>query len=601
MSARLRSALAIVVSLAFVAAACGGEITVSVDDDDEVAAPTTEAPAVSEPDASEPDDAGAATDEAPAATEPDDAGAATDEAPAATEPADEPAATDDETAATEPDDTDDAPAEETAAAEPDEPEGPPPNIFDDPRGGIFNEYQATMDRGDHPFMQIDAFCNAHPAAADRVATDKGIEADTIKITHIRSKLEDFAEIGFGTDVGDPAEMFETFVTYVNEQCGGIRGRMIDLHTIHVEVLGDQLDELRNAACIEAIEDNDAVIIVNSSGFQGSATLCIVEEHETAFVTVQPQPEEFMQRGQDRLVTMTPTAEEALSWLALDLIARGELEGKTVGIAAPDTPGQFEAVEAGLVNVLRERGVNVAVFDKIGCGGSVMCADGSVETVGRFRSEGVDVVFNVLNVISAPFFLTEMLAQGFEPGDVQFYASDFNSQAAEIVASKILQFGTEAAATFYNGARIMDSRDVGAYRLEGYEPRAFNEMCNDLYGAHSPSGANHESEDRHDGNSRYGMVGSVCTVLRIALRALYDAGDNPTRADVYTTLANLGPVDTNEMIPGSIRPGKTRVPDAIHNLVWEFPCTKPYGLPVPGFEDSGGTCIYPIDDYRPAPS
>ncbi len=596
MSARLRTALVIVITMAFVAAACGGEVTDT--DNGGAAAPTTQAPGTDDAPAeetttTEPDD----SDEAPATTEPDD----TEDAPAEETTTTEPDDSDEAPATTEPDDTEDAPAEETTTTEPDEPEGPPPNIFNDPRGGIFNEYQATMDRGDHPFMQVDSFCNAHPAAADRVATDKGIEADTIKITHIRSKLEDFAEIGFGTDVGDPAEMFETFVAYVNEQCGGVRGRMIDLHTIHVDVLGDQLDEIRNAACIEAIEDNDAVIIVNSSGFQGSATLCIVEEHETAFVTVQPQPKEFMQRGGDRLITMTPTAEEALSWLALDLIERGELDGKTVGIAAPDTPGQYEAVEAGLVSVLRDHGVNVAVFDKIGCGGSVMCAEGSVDTVSKFRSEGVDVVFNVLNVISAPFFLTEMLAQGYQPGDVQFYASDFNSQAAEIVASKILQFGTEAAAAFYNGARIMDSRDVGGYRLEGYEPRAFNEMCNDLYGAHSPSGANHESEDRHDGNSRYGMVGSVCVVLRIALRALHDAGDNPTRADVYSTLANLGAVDTNEMIPGSITPGNTQVPDAIHNLVWEFPCTKPYGLPVPGFEDSGGTCIYPVDEYRPAPS
>ena len=595
MSPRLRSALAIVISLAFVAAACGGEVSVSVDDDEGTAAPTTAAPAVSEPDADEPDDSGEApAPEETTTTEADDE----PEATTTTEADDEPEAP---AAADEADEEPEASEEETTTTEPAEPEGPPPNIFDDPRGGIFNEYQAAMDRGDHPFMQVDAFCNAHPAAADRVATDKGIEADTIKITHIRSKLEDFAEIGFGTDVGDPEEMFNTFVTYVNEQCGGIRGRMIDLHTIHVEVLGDQLDELRNAACIEAIEDNDAVLIVNSSGFQGSATLCIVEEHETAFITVQPQPEEFMNRSGDRLITMTPTAEEALGWLALDLIARGELDGKTVGIAAPDTPGQYEAVEAGLVNVLRDNGVNVAVFDKIGCGGSAVCMEGNIEAATRFRSEGVDVAFNVLNVISAPFFLTELLNQGFEPGDIQFYASDFNSQAAEIVASKVLQFGGEAVAALYNGARIMDSRDTGAYRLEGYEPRAFNEMCNDLYGAHSPSGANHESEDRHDGNSRYGMVGSVCTVLRTALRAIYDAGDNPTRADIYATLANLGAIDTNEMIPGTIRPGKTRVPDVIHNLVWEFPCTKPYGLPVPGFEDSGGTCIYPVDDFRPAPS
>ena len=558
MTARLRFALTLVACMAFVAAACGGEVTDS--DDDRAAAPTTQAP-----DTAEPDD----SDEAP----------------------------DDEPTTTEPDDSDQAPDDEPTTTEP---EGPPPNIFDDPRDGIFDEYQAAMDRGDHPFMQVDALCTAHEPAPDRVATDKGIEADSISLVHIRSKLEDFAAIGFGTDVGDPAEMFETLVAVVNEQCGGVRGRTIDLHTIHVNVLGDTLDEERNAACIEAIDDHDAVIVMNSSGFQGSATLCMVEVHETPFITVQPQPEEFMERSGDRLITMTPTAEESLGWLALDLINRGVLDGKTVGIAAPDTPGQVEPVES-LVNLLRDNGVNVAVFEELGCGGTIACMSGAVEAVSRMRSEGVDVIFNVLNVITAPQFFNEMLNQGFEPGDVQFYASDFNSQASEIVASKIVQFGGEAAGALYNGAQIMDSRDTGAYRLEGYEPRAFNEMCNDTYGANSPSGTNHESEDRHDGNSRYGMAGSVCTVLRTALLAIYEAGDNPTRADINETLANLGTIDTNEMIPGSIAPGKTRVPDVIHNLVWEFPCTKPYPLPVPGFEDSGGTCIYPINEYRPAPS
>ena len=577
---RLRYALVLVVGMALVAAACGGEVTDS--DDGATAAPTTQAPDAAEPAPAEPDDSG----EAP------EAETTTTEAEA------EPETTTTEAAA-EPDDDAEAPADDDDEPAPAEPEGPPPNIFDDPRGGLFAEYQAAMDRGDHPFMQIDTFCTAHDPAPDRVATDKGIEADSISLVHLRSKLEDLVQIGFGTDVGDPAEMFETFAAVVNEQCGGVRGRMINLHTIHVDVLGDLVDEVRNAACIEAIEDYDGVILLNSSGFQGSANLCIVEENETAFITVQPQSEEFIQRGGDRLITTTPTSEQSLSWQALDLIQRGELDGKTVGIAAPDTPGQYEAVEAGLVNVLREHGVNVAVFDKLECFGGIACVGGMVESVGRMRSEGVDVVFNVLNVITAPQFLNEMLNQGFEPGDVQFYASDFNSQAAEIVSSKIVAFGGQAAGALYNGTRIMDSRDTGSYRLEGYEPRAFNEMCNDTYGANSPSGTNHESEDRHDGNSRYGMTSSVCEVMRLALRAIYDAGDNPTRADIYETLVNLGAVDTVEMIPGSLAPGKTQVPDVLHNLIWEFPCTKPYPLPIDGVE--GGTCIYPIDEYRPIPS
>ena len=578
MSTRLRSALATVIGLVLVAAACGGEVTVSVDDDDDTAAPTTEAPAVSEPDTTEPDDSGAAPDEGTTTTEPDDE----PEAPAATEPdtADEAPDT------TEPDTTDEAPA------------APPPNIFEDPRGGIFAEFQATMDRGDHPFMQIDSFCTAHAPAADRVATDKGIEADSISMVHLRSRLEDFAALGFATDVGDPAEMFETFAAVVNEQCGGVRGRTIEMHTIEVPVLGDLVDEERNAACIQAIEDLNAVIVVNSSGFQGSATLCIVEEHETAFINVQPQPEEFVRRSNDRLITNTLTAEESLSWLALDLIARGELEGKTIGVAAPDTPGQFESVEAGLVNVLADNGIEVAVFDKIGCGGTTSCTLGMVESVQRMRSAGIDVFFNVLNTLSAPFYIQEMVTQGFQPGDVQFYASDFNSQASELVASKISQFGGKATGDLYHGAIILDARDTGAYRLEGYEPRAFNEMCNDTYGANSPSGANHESEDRYDGNSRYGMVGSVCVIMRQALRAIHDAGDNPTRADIYETLANLGPIDSNEMFPASLAPGKTRTPDVIHHVTFESPCTKPYPFPVPGLE--GGVCIYPINEYRWAP-
>ena len=589
MTIRLRFVLAVVVSMAFVAAACGGEVTDS--DDGGAAAPTTEAPDTAEPDTTEPADSGEAPE--PDTTEPADSGETP--APATTEPADSGETPEPDT--TEPDDSGEAP--EPATTEPAEPEGPPPNIFDDPRGGIFAEFQATMDRGDHPFMQIDQFCTRHEPAPNRIATDAGIEADSISIVHLRSKLEELADIGFGTDVGDPAEMFETFATVVNEQCGGVRGRMIDMHLIELAMLSDTVDEERNAACIHATEDLNGVILVNSSGFQGSASLCIVEEHETAFVSVQTQTEEFISRGNDRLITISPTSEELLRWHALDLLERGELEGKTVGVVAQDTPGQSEAVKTGLVDVLEGQGINVAAFDVIGCQGGNICAEGNVESTQRMKAAGVNVFFNNLNVISAPLYILEMLNQGYEPGDVQFYASDFNSQAGELVSSKILQFGGEAGGALYNGAKILDARDVGAYRLEGYEPRAFNEMCNDTYGENSPSGANHEAEDRYDGNSRYGMAASVCAIMRIVLRAIYDAGDNPTREDVYTALANLGPIDSNEMYPASIRPGKTRTPDVVHNLIFEYPCTKPYPFIVDGHDE--GICIYPVTEYRPAPA
>ena len=566
MDARLRAALALLTGMALLAASCGGEVTES--DDGGSAAPTTAAAAA------EPDDP---SDEPEPAAEPDDTSDEPDAEPAAGEP--------DETADT---------GDETAATEPEEPAAPPPNVYDDPRDGIFDEFQAIMDRGDHPFMQLDAFCHAHDPAPDRVATDTGIEADSISLVQLRSKLEDFESLGFFVPVGDVTEMFNTFAAVVNEQCGGVRGRMIEMHTIELEVLGNTVDEGRNAACIEGIEDLHGVILLASSGFQGSATLCIVEEHATAFISGQAPPEEFMRRSDDRLVVLAPTAEESLSWLALDLVDRGVLEGRTIGVAAPDTPGQYEAVEAGIVETLRSRGIEVAVFDVIGCGGGTLCTEGMVESVQRMREAGIDVFFNVLNVLSAPSYIVEMHNQGFAPGDVQFYASDFNSQAREIVASKIVAFGGEAAGDLYNGALIVDFADTGSYRLEGYVPPVFNEMCNATYGDNSPSGTRHFTEERAEGSSAYGMVTTVCEILRTVLRAVYDAGDNPTRFDIYETLASLGPVDSNEMLPFSTRPGKTQMPDAIHTMRFEFPCTKPAPF---GTEN---TCIYPIDEYRPAP-
>ena len=563
---RQRYVLLLVAAAALLAAACGGEVT-----DSDTASPAEPADSgqETEPETTQPE---------PEATEPDGSAQAPEPEPETTQP--EPEATPSDTA--EPD-----------TAEP-EPEAAAPNIFDDPRDGIFDEFQATMDRGAHPFMQLDAFCHAHDPATDRVATDAGIGADSISLVHLRSRIEDFVAFGFGTAVGDVAEMFDTFAAVVNEQCGGVRGRMIDMHTIEVAVM-DEADQQANAACIKAVEDLDGVILVNSSGFPGSASLCIVEDHETALVSVQTQSEEFMRRGEDRLISLRPTAEEQLRWLALDLIARGWLDGKTVGVAAPDTPGEYEPVKTGLVDVLEANGVTVAVFDVIGCQGGSFCTVGVQETVQRMRDRGVDVFFNVLNAVSAPGIITEMIAQGYEPGDVQFYASEFNAQAVEIVASKIVAFGGEAAGRLYDGAVIQSFLDTGAYRLEGYEPRAFNEMCNDTYGANSASGANHESEDRATGTSTYGMTVTVCEIMRITLRAIYDAGDNPTRADIHAALASLGPVDSNEMIPASLRPGKTNTPDMVHNLVFEYPCTKPHPF---GAEN---VCLYPIDEYRPAPS
>ena len=47
--------------------------------------------------------------------------------------------------------------------------------------------------------------------------------------------------------------------------------MLSLETIEVSLFGPTTQEERNAACLEAVDDFDAVFILNSSGFQGSVS------------------------------------------------------------------------------------------------------------------------------------------------------------------------------------------------------------------------------------------------------------------------------------------------------------------------------------------
>ena len=468
--------------------------------------------------------------------------------------------------------------------------------YEDPRGGIFQDYQNQIDRC-HPFQPLDAFCVPQDVQEiERVSTDPGITADSITLVHMRTTLEDLAGMGFAVPVGDTTKMFETFTWVVNNLCGGVNGRQIDLRIVEVPASGNDVDAQRNAACIQAIEDFNGVILMNSSGFQGSANLCIVEEHETAFISTQAQTEEYVARSDGRLIMMSLTLEEALRLASSVLIGSGELEGKTIGAIAPDTPGQPEAVENGLVIPLREAGYDVPVFDVIGCGGTVACTEGASESVSNLIDEGVDTVFLNMNIVSNPQYIAEMTRQGIEKGDITFIGSDFNSMASDLVSSKVAQFGGEKAGELYDGTVMVVSSDPAAFLSDNYATE-FREMCNRVFTENHQNVPGNENLDDppYDPATRaeasaYAMVGSVCQQMRIALRAIYDAGPNPTREEIYDALANLGAMDSSSMLPFSIQPDKTQAPDAYHRVMFTYPCAAGEDVAT-----DQGTCLVDVEN------
>jgi hypothetical protein len=88
------------------------------------------------------------------------------------------------------------------------------------------------------FAKADTFCEpATEKEADTPqATADGITADSISITQIRVTLEDLAGIGFAIPIGDPADQARRFVDIINNRCGGIHGRKLDLHIVEAPPL-----------------------------------------------------------------------------------------------------------------------------------------------------------------------------------------------------------------------------------------------------------------------------------------------------------------------------------------------------------------------------
>ena len=236
----------------------------------------------------------------------------------------------------------------TEAADATTPASPSIETIVDPRGDLFTEFQAGFDRS-HPFQPLDTFCHRHDEAADRQATEPGIDADSIQVHHIRQELENLIDIGFGVDVGDPTHMFDTLIGVINEQCGGIRGRTIELSHTSYDPLSPDIDQVRIGACVSATEDHHAAFVMSSMGLQGSATLCVAEDHNTAMITTLGVEEAFLARGGGNLVTLDFSLDDSLRHMVQRLDAAGALEGAVIGVVGGDTPGDPESVESGLID------------------------------------------------------------------------------------------------------------------------------------------------------------------------------------------------------------------------------------------------------------
>ena len=397
------------------------------------------------------------------------------------------------------------------------------------------------------------------------ATGRGITEDSIIISYIRTDNSELAIHGFEDFRGDLSEIFSSFVKILNEDCGGFHGRKIDLRevlTYPIQVSEIDTSTLGNIACLDATKEIPAVIVVDISGFSGSLEKCVVDENKTALISSKVLPSKYFGNSDGRLLLDNFSAEQAFS-LMLDFSEENNLlSDKSIAIVADDTLEEFESVFTGLVEPLRKLNYNPSVY-LLSCEGGIFCNAGIEKTIEGLTEKPPDVLFPLLNPISLPELLTQMIQNDLPKP--QIIQSGFNQQDDEIATNHIFNYGGAEVANYYNGSLIISHPYVEDQRVNDGVFSDFEDMCLTEYSRIS-------NLDQHTIDyRRTKTILRVCSVLRYIARALYDSGINPSRRKIHETLSNLESVDTPGLPLGSFHSDKPTMPSSIQKMEYKFPC------------------------------
>ena len=448
------------------------------------------------------------------------------------------------------------------------------------------------------FAQADTFCEPateEPAEAPE-ATDDGITEDSISITHIRVTLEDLEAIGFAIPIGDPADQAETFVDIINDRCGGIHGRKLDLSLVEAPPLapegpGPGRDRAGRVHRSDRRQPGRVRVLRAAVGAARAARPASPTTTTPIYLTTYTiTPEEIAERREPPVLDRVCRRPTASSTRPQVWAEEGAFDGKTIGVVMQDSPGDPEIVETGLLDTLEELGVEVTRVDALGCAGGNNCNQGVIESVQGMIADGVDVIFPLLNVISLPGYIGEMVTQGVQPGQIQFYQVGYNAQSGDLVSSKVVTFAGEEAAALYNGTEIIAAGATGAFRLPDFKPAEFGEMCNREY---QEAGGDVYTANDPETNSAYGATTGTCSFVRIIARAIDAAGPNPTREDLAAAVEDLGALDGGGEIPAASGRASTRAPNALNRMTWNYPCPEDM-IPFDGI------CIIPEGGRVPVP-
>lgn len=385
------------------------------------------------------------------------------------------------------------------------------------------------------------------------ATDRGVTAEKVKVGFLVLDVGNLATVGVAIPGADPEVQEEAWRAYaeeVNDDGGVAGGRKIEPVFSRFDPLSQ--DSMR-ASCLELTEDEEVFAVASAGGFQGPAALCVTVEHKTPLVTTgsSGMPQEYYRKSQGRLFTLHAGGDRAMRNFASDLDGLGALDGRTLGILTDDRPGNPEAADV-LAQQLGQLGHEVAYTATLPSDNNAASSQVPVE-VQRMRSNGVDGILKLVNVIKATQFVQEADSQAYQP---QYYAADWQNASTDTYGQNMPSsydgaFGITSVRTNEAAAGLPESDDAKRCR-EIYERRTGNSL-------------------ERDSNEYYVTLLS-CTDVTLAARAMDAAGADLTRPRFSSGMSNLGSVSLGNLAPGSFQPDKPDASDHLRTLRWRSDCS-----------------------------
>ena len=139
-------------------------------------------------------------------------------------------------------------------------------------------------------------------------------------------LEDLEGLGFAIPIGDPVDQAERFVGLVNDRCGGIHGRKLDLTSSkrrRSRPRARTRPRSRRPRASRRPKTTSAVFAFSGSGWGGQGgAACVTGAHDTVYLTTYNISQEDLEGADNRLYSFTLSSADGLEYLARRLDEQG---------------------------------------------------------------------------------------------------------------------------------------------------------------------------------------------------------------------------------------------------------------------------------------